>query len=42
MKKIIEQLPEIKLVGIMARTSTALELNSETAQIGLTMQIFFA
>lgn len=41
MKKSIELLPEIKLVGITARTSNALEMNPSTAQIGLTMQRFF-
>lgn len=41
MKKIIEQLPEIKLVGITARTSTALEFDPKQAQIGKTMQRFF-
>lgn len=41
MKKIIEQLPEIKLVGITARTSTALEFDPKTAQIGKIMQRFF-
>ncbi len=41
MKKNITQLPEIKLVGISARTSNALEMNPATAQIGKTMQRFF-
>ncbi len=41
MKKIIEELPEIKLVGITARTSTALEFDPKTAQIGKIMQRFF-
>lgn len=41
MKKTIEELPEIKLVGITARTSTALEFDPKTAQIGKTMQRFF-
>lgn len=41
MKKIIEELPEIKLVGIAARTSNALEFDPKTAQIGKIMQRFF-
>lgn len=41
MKKNIMQLPEIKLVGITARTSNALEMDPSTAQIGATMQRFF-
>jgi predicted transcriptional regulator YdeE len=41
MKKIIEELPEIKLVGITARTSNALEFDPKAAQIGKTMQRFF-
>lgn len=41
MKKNIETLSALKLVGITARTSNALEMNPSTAQIGLTMQRFF-
>ena len=41
MHKIIEQLPEIKLVGITASTSNAAEMNPDTAKIGITMQKFF-
>lgn len=33
--------PEIKLVGITARTSNAAEMNPQTAQIGTTMERFF-
>lgn len=40
MQKIIEQLSEIKLVGITARTSNALEFEPKTALIGKTMQKF--
>ena len=42
MKKITEELPEIKLVGITARTSNSLEFDPKTAQIGKTMQRFFS
>ena len=41
MGKVITQLPEIKLVGITARTSNAAEMNPEAARIPLTMQRFF-
>lgn len=41
MNHIIQQSPEIKLVGITTRTSNALEMNPGTAQIGATMQKFF-
>jgi predicted transcriptional regulator YdeE len=41
MNKTIQQLSEIKLVGITARTSNTREMNSETAKIGATMQKFF-
>lgn len=41
MKKEYTQIQEIKLVGITIRTSTALEFNQATAQIGKTMQRFF-
>lgn len=41
MKKVIQELPDIKLLGITTRTSTALEMNPETAQIGKTLQKFF-
>jgi len=40
MKKIIEQLPEIKLIGITAITSNAAEMNPDTAKIGATMHKF--
>lgn len=42
MNKTIITLPEVKLVGITARTSNALEMNPETSKIGATMQKFFA
>jgi predicted transcriptional regulator YdeE len=42
MNKIIHSLAEIKLVGMMARTSNALEMNPDTAKIGFTMQKFFS
>jgi len=42
MNKTIQQLSEIKLVGITARTSNANEMNHETAKIGAVMQKFFA
>ncbi len=42
MNNIIMALAEIKLVGITARTSNALEMNLETAKIGSTMQKFFS
>ena len=41
MHKVIIQLPEIKLIGITARTSNAAEMNDDTAKIGITMQHFF-
>lgn len=41
MNKIITELPEIKLVGITARTSNAAEFNPDTTKIGATMQKFF-
>jgi predicted transcriptional regulator YdeE len=41
MKKIIVELPEIKLVGITTRTDNAGEMNPETAKIGTTMHRFF-
>lgn len=41
MNKIIEQLPELKLVGVTARTSNALEMDPATAKIGGMMQRFF-
>lgn len=41
MNKTITTLPEVKLVGITARTSNALEMNPDTAKIGATMQKFF-
>jgi predicted transcriptional regulator YdeE len=41
MNKTIITLEEIKLVGITARTSNALEMNQATAKIGVTMQKFF-
>lgn len=41
MNKTMQELPEIKLVGITARTSNALEMNPETAKIASTMQMFF-
>lgn len=41
MNKKIEQLPAIKLVGITARTSNSIEMNVDTAKIGVTMQRFF-
>jgi predicted transcriptional regulator YdeE len=42
MNKTMQQISEIKLVGITARTSNALEMNPETSKIGATMQKFFA
>ncbi len=42
MNKTIITLLEVKLVGITAHTSNALEMNPETAKIGATMQKFFA
>ena len=42
MKKTREQILEIKLVGITARTSNFLEMNPETSKIGATMQKFFS
>jgi len=41
MKKIIEQLPLMNLVGITARTSNIDEMNPTMAKIGPTMQRFF-
>jgi predicted transcriptional regulator YdeE len=41
MKKTIAQLPEIKLVGITARTNNASEMNPTTSKIGLTAQTYF-
>lgn len=41
MNKNIQQLSEIKLVGITERTSNAREMNPETAKIGSAMQKFF-
>jgi predicted transcriptional regulator YdeE len=41
MNKSVGQLPIIKLVGITARTSNALEMNQDTAKIGAIMQRFF-
>ncbi len=41
MKKANIQLPEIKLVGITARTSNSLEANPETAKIGQTIGNYF-
>ena len=40
MEKNIEQLPEIKLVGITARTSNVLEMDPSTAKIGATIYRF--
>ena len=42
MNKNIEQLHEIKLVGITVRTANNREMDSSTAKIGATMQKFFA
>lgn len=42
MKKNIQKLPEMKLVGVTVRTSNAKEMNPQTAQIGATMQKFFS
>jgi predicted transcriptional regulator YdeE len=41
MNKTITALPEVKLVGITARTSNSGEMNPDTAKIGATMQRFF-
>lgn len=41
MQKTIVQLGEIKLVGITVRTSTANELNPQSAKIGSTLQKYF-
>ncbi len=41
MKKIITQLPEIKLVGITVRTNNKIESYPETAKIGTIVQRFF-
>ena len=42
MNKIAIELPEMKLVGITARTNNAAEMNPETAKIGKTLRKFFA
>jgi predicted transcriptional regulator YdeE len=42
MKKTLIQKPEIKLMGITARTSNNAEFNPMTAKIGLTMANYFA
>lgn len=42
MQKTNAQLPEIKLVGITARTNNASEMNPAEAKIGLTSQKYFA
>jgi|GEM_PF-492227 len=42
MDKTIVIVPEIKLVGITARTNSTAEMNPAMATIGLTMQKFFA
>jgi predicted transcriptional regulator YdeE len=42
MKKVTHKMPEIKLIGLSARTSNAAEMHKETAKIGLTMQRFFS
>lgn len=41
MQQTITQLPEIKLVGITARTTNPAEMNPETAKIGATIAKFF-
>jgi predicted transcriptional regulator YdeE len=41
MNKTVTELPEVKLVGITARTSNTGEINPDTAKIGATMQRFF-
>ena len=41
MKKTTTTLPEIKLVGITARTNLASEMNLATAKIGTTVQKYF-
>ena len=41
MNKTKQQVSEIKLIGITARTSNAREMNPETAKISATMQKFF-
>jgi predicted transcriptional regulator YdeE len=41
MNQALSHLPEIRLMGITARTSNAAEMNPATAQIGATMQRFF-
>ena len=41
MKKSNESLSEIKLVGILARTSNSLEANPETAKIGRIIGNYF-
>lgn len=41
MNKTITALPEVKLVGITARTSNTQEMNPKTSKIGTTMQKFF-
>jgi predicted transcriptional regulator YdeE len=40
--KIIQELPEMKLVGISVRTNNNCELDPTTSKIGITMQRFFA
>ena len=42
MNRTMQQISEIKLVAITARTSNALEMNPETSKIGTIMQKFFA
>jgi hypothetical protein len=42
MNKTITALTAIKIVGITAGTSNALEMNPETSKIGAPMQKFFA
>jgi predicted transcriptional regulator YdeE len=41
MQKTMAKLPEIKLVGITARTNLASEMNLATAKIGATVQKYF-
>ncbi len=41
MKKTIELMPEIKLVGITCRTNNAAEFNPQTAKISQTVQKYF-
>ncbi|RZI45542.1 AraC family transcriptional regulator [Rickettsiales endosymbiont of Peranema trichophorum] len=42
MRKSVERLGEIRLVGISVRTSNWCEMNSDTAKIGRTMQKFLS